>query len=233
MRSAPGTRALLRLLLLTAAAAAAAAAGALAGAPGAAAGDDRVYLPGVAALVFTAGALTRPRRGAPRTELSCVGGDAAGDADVQPVHVDCVNGGVSPRDGGGAEGAGLTVDWRCAAVPERREVKLQAWEVHCEGFSFPLDVFVVKGSCYLEYELSYRSGVAKKGAAKAPGEGAVEARGDDGASVGDGLWATVRIALLLCGMAALAAAAGKCGKAPAGGAPAASDPLLHNREPRR
>jgi hypothetical protein len=70
--------------------------------------DDRVYLPGVNALVFTRDQVTFSRLGHPHEQLACVGGDARGDAAVMPTLVECYNKGggraaallCASRDGG-------------------------------------------------------------------------------------------------------------------------------------
>ncbi|KAF9929980.1 hypothetical protein BGZ67_006024 [Mortierella alpina] len=86
--------------------------------------------------------MTTGRRTSPVPQTSCVGGNACGD--YEPDVIQCKNAGF---DGG-------DVQWKCQAdLPDN--LKFGKLDVYCEGFDYPDDPYVLKGSCGLEYKLYY------------------------------------------------------------------------------
>lgn len=110
-------------------------------------GADKVYLRSITALVFSQNGRTRSQTGRARAQLSCVGGSAAGffwGADRYPRIVQCENIGWD----------GASIQWRCHA--ELKEgLEFGDTVVQCEGYDFPGDEYIYRGSCRLEYTLNY------------------------------------------------------------------------------
>lgn len=149
MKSLPSTRsrlALLLALLLTFSATLTSSAAALIHYD-----DGRVYLPGLPFLTFAREAVTIGRRSRTVPQLQCVGGGAAAAAGEDwPLHVDCFNDGFYEGDSGDG-----SVRWECVGMPRGQGFELREEKVHCEGFAFTGDLWVVKGSCSLEYKLEF------------------------------------------------------------------------------
>ncbi|KAG9325192.1 hypothetical protein KVV02_002046 [Mortierella alpina] len=102
----------------------------------------KVRLRDVQTLTFQKGRMTTGRRTSPVPQTSCVGGNACGD--YEPDVIQCKNTGF---DGG-------DVQWKCQAdLPDN--LKFGKLDVYCEGFDYPDDPYVLKGSCGLEYKLYY------------------------------------------------------------------------------
>ncbi|VDM72017.1 unnamed protein product, partial [Strongylus vulgaris] len=79
---------------------------------------------------------------APVPQLKCVGGKAKGQ--YKPRTVQCTKQGFD----------GVDYQWKCVAdMPE--EFEFGQVTVTCEGYSYPEDPYILKGSCGLEYELEY------------------------------------------------------------------------------
>ncbi|GMS85275.1 hypothetical protein PENTCL1PPCAC_7450 [Pristionchus entomophagus] len=115
---------------------------------------DRVLLKDVTAITLTEGARTngesmntvdQSRRSSPVPQLTCTGGSAQGKVQ-EPRIVQCKNVGFDGAD----------VQWECKAELDSR-VKFGRISVSCEGYNYPEDPFVLKGSCGLEYELEWKS----------------------------------------------------------------------------
>ena len=111
---------------------------------------ERLYLPSISILTFTQKTYTTPRRTDPQLQLQCTGGTAHDDVSRYPTRVDCFNRGID-------QAAKIhTVRWKCI-TPLHRGVQITKWNVHCEGWSSDFDLFIVDGSCWLEYQLDYHS----------------------------------------------------------------------------
>lgn len=91
-------------------------------------------------LSFSVDTYTTPYLKKPRPKLEC-NGVLCAQQDLQPLHVYCTN--------------EKNTYWRCsAALP--RGAEIDGWSVHCEEYTGP-DV-VVKGSCWLSYNLTRSPG---------------------------------------------------------------------------
>ncbi|GMR37468.1 hypothetical protein PMAYCL1PPCAC_07663, partial [Pristionchus mayeri] len=124
---------------------------------------DRVLLKEVTAITLTEGARTNGslmsnslagRRSSPVPQLTCVGGSAQGKVQ-EPRIVQCKNVGFDGSD----------VQWECKAELDSR-VKFGRISVSCEGYNYPEDPFVLRGSCGLEYELDWKSSSERSGGYK-------------------------------------------------------------------
>lgn len=113
-----------------------------------------VYLPTIPSLTFTSSAFTSPRRHPPRSQLECVSGTARSETSLQPAHVDCYNTPTKNEDPKTSDSQPVKPSWRCVAQLNRRVVMEDA-TVKCEGWNGDEDMFVVPGSCWLEYALVY------------------------------------------------------------------------------
>lgn len=92
----------------------------------------------VSVLTLSAGRFTTGRRSSPVPQLSCVGGFC----EFSPTTVRCTNDGWDGTD----------VNWSCRADLDNR-VKFGRLNVQCEGYEYPDDPNILKGSCGLEYTL--------------------------------------------------------------------------------
>ncbi|CAG8597229.1 3364_t:CDS:10 [Acaulospora morrowiae] len=127
--------------------------------------DKKVLLADVKTITFYRGKLTTGRRNEPIRQMQCVGGDACHE--FVPDVVQCTNVG---SDGTGQfceksfEMPGSTnilsfqdTNWRCdAELP--KSLKFGPITVSCEGYNYPEDPYILRGSCGLEYTL-YRTNV--------------------------------------------------------------------------
>ncbi|WKX98786.1 hypothetical protein Q1695_014013 [Nippostrongylus brasiliensis] len=103
---------------------------------------ERVLLKDVSTITLREGQYTTGRRSNPVPQLRCVGGSAKGK--YQPRAAQCFKQGFDGSD----------YQWRCTAdMPE--EFEFGEITVTCEGFSYPEDPYILKGSCGLEYDLEY------------------------------------------------------------------------------
>jgi SOCE-associated regulatory factor of calcium homoeostasis len=110
---------------------------------------DKIFLRSITALVFSENARVRSRHGGGHAQLACVGGSAAGffwSTDVYPRIVQCANIGWD----------GASVQWSCNAALTK-DLVFGDTIVICEGYDFPGDQYVLRGSCRLEYTLNYAS----------------------------------------------------------------------------
>jgi hypothetical protein len=108
---------------------------------------DKIFLRSITALVFSENLRVRSRRGVGHPQLACVGGSAAGffwSTDVYPRIVQCANIGWD----------GASVQWSCNAAL-KNDLVFGDTTVICEGYDFPGDQYVLRGSCRLEYTLNY------------------------------------------------------------------------------
>jgi len=109
------------------------------------AANEKVLMDNVKALTFKADQWTTTRRTQSSGQLVCTGGTASARSDMMPKVVQCV--------AKGSDGAG-NIQWKCEADLDEK-VKFGDLEVVCEGFSYPEDPYITKGSCSLEYKLEF------------------------------------------------------------------------------
>ncbi|KAK3809545.1 MAG: hypothetical protein J3Q66DRAFT_317794 [Benniella sp.] len=103
---------------------------------------SKVLLKDVQTITLHQGRMTTGRRTSPVRQLKCVGGNACGD--YEPDVVQCTNTGFDGSD----------VQWKCQAdMPSN--LRFGRLNVYCEGYAYPDDPYVLKGSCGLEYNLFY------------------------------------------------------------------------------
>ncbi|XP_025110985.1 store-operated calcium entry-associated regulatory factor-like isoform X2 [Pomacea canaliculata] len=103
---------------------------------------DRILLKDVSALTLYSNKMTTGRRSSPVPQLKCVGGTAYGY--FAPDVVQCYNRGSDGND----------IQWECRATMDG-DYKFGKLDVLCEGYDYPNDPYVLKGSCGLEYELDF------------------------------------------------------------------------------
>nr|ACO11617.1 Transmembrane protein 66 precursor [Caligus rogercresseyi] len=113
--------------------------------PGVALGEDKVLLTQVKTLTLSEGSMTTGRRASRTSQLSRTGGSAPWG--IEPRTVQCYNRGHD----------GVDVQWECKADLEST-VELGRIEVTCEGYDYPDDPYILRGSCGLEYSLENRRG---------------------------------------------------------------------------
>jgi len=102
--------------------------------------NDAVLLENVKAITLEAGKYTTGRRNSPIPQLQCVGGSDR--CTHIPELIQCYNKGSDGDD----------IQWKCEAqLPTG--IELGKIAVSCEGYSYPEDPYILKGSCGLEYEL--------------------------------------------------------------------------------
>lgn len=101
---------------------------------------DRMLLDDVKVLTLHHGQMTNSRRTSPVPQLKCTGGSAG--CSFKPQTVQCYNRGSD----------GYDVQWECKTDMDNsyRFGKLQ---VTCEGYDYPDDPYILRGSCGLEYSL--------------------------------------------------------------------------------
>lgn len=109
----------------------------------------KVLLRDVQVLTLRQGKMTAGKRSSV-PQLKCVGGSAQGV--FNPQVVQCYNRGFD----------GVDVQWECKADMDNL-YRFGEVEVVCEGYDYPDDAYITKGSCGLEYTLEYtQEGRAKK-----------------------------------------------------------------------
>lgn len=102
-------------------------------------GPSKIPLRNIDSLVFNRDSKTTGRRSSPIPQMQCTGGPCH----LSPSSVFCKNIGLDANDG---------VNWECkASLPNG--VTLGRVEVSCEGYDYPEDPYILKGSCGLEYTL--------------------------------------------------------------------------------
>uniref|UniRef100_A0A915CBF9 Store-operated calcium entry-associated regulatory factor n=1 Tax=Parascaris univalens TaxID=6257 RepID=A0A915CBF9_PARUN len=142
--------------------------------------DDRVRLTDVSTLTLVKGQYTTGRRSAPVLQLQCIGGSAKGR--YEPRVVQCYNRGYD----------GVDVQWECKAEM-RNEYVFGKIEVSCEGYNYPGDPFILKGSCGLKYELDFAGSESRTGK-KAPSAPSYE---EDSGGGGFIFWVVVVLVVVL------------------------------------
>lgn len=100
----------------------------------------KVLLRDVQVLTLKSGQMTTGRRSSPVPQLKCIGGSAQGN--FNPQAVQCYNRGFDGQD----------VQWECKADMDNL-YRFGSVEVVCEGYDYPDDPYILKGSCGLEYTL--------------------------------------------------------------------------------
>lgn len=99
--------------------------------------DDKILLSDVTALSFQANKYTTGRRNAPISQLYCEGGYCS----EGPDNVMCKNMGRGDKD----------FVWECTGYGLTPGYKLGQSDVGCEGYDFPNDPYILKGSCGVFY----------------------------------------------------------------------------------
>jgi len=102
---------------------------------------DRVLLEKISAITLEQGKMTNARRVSPIPQMRCVGGTAGCKA-FQPKVVQCINRGSD----------GYDVQWECKTDMDSA-YRFGRIQVSCEGYDYPDDPYILRGSCGLEYEL--------------------------------------------------------------------------------
>ncbi|EFX70643.1 hypothetical protein DAPPUDRAFT_309378 [Daphnia pulex] len=103
--------------------------------------SDSVKLSNIQVLTLYHGKMTNGRRSSPVPQLKCVGG-TAGCGAFTPQVVQCYNRGSDGDD----------VQWECKTDIDNA-YRFGKISVSCEGYSYPDDPYVLKGSCGLEYSI--------------------------------------------------------------------------------
>ncbi|KAH3809167.1 store-operated calcium entry-associated regulatory factor-like [Dreissena polymorpha] len=112
---------------------------------------DKVFLNEVQVLTLHHGQMTQARRSSPVPQLKCLGG-TAGCTAFKPNVVQCYNRGSD----------GYDVQWECKTDMDN-SYRFGKVEVTCEGYSYPEDPFILRGSCGLEYTIDLtEEGIARK-----------------------------------------------------------------------
>ncbi|XP_066473982.1 store-operated calcium entry-associated regulatory factor [Tiliqua scincoides] len=112
--------------------------------------QDKILLREVQALTLYSGRNTNYRRTSPVLQLQCTGG-TAGCGAYKPDVVQCYNRGWD----------GYDVQWECKADLEN-SYRFGKIEVSCEGYDYPDDPYILKGSCGLQYTLELTKGGQQK-----------------------------------------------------------------------
>jgi len=102
---------------------------------------DSVKLSNVDVLTLHHGKLTKGRRSAPVPQLQCIGGSAR--CAFTPQVVQCYNRGSDGQD----------VQWECKTDMDN-SYRFGLISVSCEGYSYPDDPYILKGSCGVRYIFS-------------------------------------------------------------------------------
>ncbi|XP_005099277.1 store-operated calcium entry-associated regulatory factor [Aplysia californica] len=112
--------------------------------------SDKILLSDLKALTLHQGQMTNARRSPPVPQLKCVGGSA--QHRFQPKVVQCINQGSN----------GYDIQWECKTDMDNN-YRFGHVEVSCEGYDYPNDPYVLKGSCGLEYTIEFtEEGLAKE-----------------------------------------------------------------------
>eukprot|EP01133_Synstelium_polycarpum_P007566 gene7566-8852_t len=106
--------------------------------------DKSVLLKDVEVLTLYAGKMTTGSRSDPMPQITCVGGSARSEKELYPKIVQCHNMGSDGTD----------VQWKCESSLDST-VTFGKLDVSCEGYTYPEDPWILKGSCGLSYELEY------------------------------------------------------------------------------
>ena len=104
--------------------------------------NDKMLISNIETLVLNKGDMTTGRRSTPVPQLECLN-----NCNNIPDIVICKNTGLSDN--------GDPV-WDCQATLSEG-IKFTRLDVTCEGYDYPDDPYILKGSCGLSYSLSYKS----------------------------------------------------------------------------
>lgn len=105
--------------------------------------NNKVLLRDVTAITLHKGQMTTGRRSSPVPQLKCIGG-SAGCYKFAPQTVQCRNVGFD----------GHEVQWQCKCDMDD-SYRFGKIQVTCEGYDYPDDPYILKGSCGLEYTIDY------------------------------------------------------------------------------
>jgi len=105
--------------------------------------NNSIRLQDVSAITFRRGEWTVAGRNPSVSKLQCVGGTGATYA-YKVESVQCVNIGFDGND----------VQWECKSLLDS-DLRLAKSDIICEGYDYPEDSYILKGSCNLEYTLEY------------------------------------------------------------------------------
>ncbi|XP_043915634.1 store-operated calcium entry-associated regulatory factor [Protopterus annectens] len=103
--------------------------------------EDKVLLKDIQAITLHRNRYTNARRASPIPQLQCTGGSAGCSAFVPEV-VQCQSRGWD----------GFDIQWECKTDMDT-SYRFGTVSVSCEGFDYPDDPYVLRGSCGLEYTL--------------------------------------------------------------------------------
>lgn len=103
---------------------------------------ERILLNDVSTLTLYKERFTNARRSNPIPQLRCVGGTAG--CVFLPKVVQCYNRGTD----------GYSNQWECKTDMDQA-YRFGELEVSCEGYDYPDDPYILKGSCGLEYTLDF------------------------------------------------------------------------------
>lgn len=103
---------------------------------------EKILLRDVTTLLLRSGEYTTSRRTSPVPQLECV----SGRKDYTSAAVLCHNSGFDGSD----------VIWKCQDDDLPYDMKFEFAEVQCEGYDYPDDPYILKGSCGLRYSLKHQ-----------------------------------------------------------------------------
>ncbi|XP_074084343.1 store-operated calcium entry-associated regulatory factor isoform X1 [Macrotis lagotis] len=112
--------------------------------------SEKILLRDIQALTLHRDRFTTARRTAPIPQLQCLGGSAGCPAHI-PEIVQCRNKGWD----------GFDVQWECKAELDT-SYRFGKTAVSCEGYDYPDDPYVLRGSCGLEFNLELTEQGRKK-----------------------------------------------------------------------
>ncbi|CAL4157637.1 unnamed protein product, partial [Meganyctiphanes norvegica] len=107
-------------------------------------GSDKVLLKDIDVLTLYNGKMTKGSRSSPVLQLECVEGGTAPCNAFKPRIVQCYNRGSDGAD----------VQWECKTDMDNA-YRFGEIEVSCEGYHYPDDPYILKGSCGLRYNIDY------------------------------------------------------------------------------
>ena len=117
-------------------------------------GSDRILLRDLSAITLHQGHMTQGRRSSPVAQLMCVGG-TAGCTAFTPNVVQCRNQGWD----------GYDVQWKCETDMDYA-YRFGRISVSCEGYEYPDDPYILRGSCGIEYTIDLTEKGAQQEAAR-------------------------------------------------------------------
>lgn len=103
---------------------------------------EKVRLLDVSSLVFSVGVMTEGRRNDPIPQMTCMGDYSV--CKYRATSIGCQNVGWDGND----------VNWKCEVNGGLDpHVRLGKFNVNCEGYDYPTDPYILKGSCGISYQL--------------------------------------------------------------------------------